>query len=249
MRDATFPRIVGEADFGEFTTGQILDVLTAVTVILALPRSAAEHVDAIAVATGQGEEWRLTQGIRAWEVNPGLRHLLVANGNPTEETYNEITLGYLRGLGLRRIDGVVLQTAPAPNTGLQAAWIAQQVRALGIASIALTVSSYHLPRAYLTVLKAASTLEVRLPIIPVPVAVSPDTPVPETGATAYDLVGGEVRRILAYRSRGWVASDEELRQYLGWLWSRHGALLASPSSLPSTSEEPTSARQPGNERR
>ncbi len=212
-------------DLAGFTTGQILDVLRAVTMIFALPQSAADRVDALAVVTGQGEEWRLIQAIRRWEANRELRHLLVANGNPAERTYAEITPTYLRGLGLRRVDGVRVQAEPAPNTGLQAAWIVDEVDRQGVASLALAVSPYHLGRAYLTVLKAFDRRGVRLPVIPVPVAVAPDAPVPETGATAYDLVPGEVTRILRYLERDWVATPEELRQYLRWLWSRHRSLL------------------------
>ena len=47
---------------------------------------------------------------------------------------------------------------------------------------------------------------------------------PETGATAYDLVPGEVRRIMTYTGHDWVASPKELRQYLQWLWTDHHAL-------------------------
>ncbi|WP_338106328.1 hypothetical protein [Micromonospora terminaliae] len=103
---AATPRIVGKEDLADVTTGQFLDVLKILTVILTLPQSAADRVDALVVATGQGEEWRLTHAIRAWEANSSLRHLLVANGNPAEETYIEITLDHLRSLGLRRLDGV-----------------------------------------------------------------------------------------------------------------------------------------------
>ncbi|WP_369799867.1 hypothetical protein [Micromonospora sp. HK10] len=195
--------------------------------ILTLPQSAAEHVDALVVATGQGEEWRLTHAIRNWEANPALRFLLVANGNPNEETYVEITLDYLRTLGLRRTDGVYLQADPAPNTGLQAAWIVNQVQARGITSLALAVSPYHLARVYLTVLKAFTRSGFRLPMIPMPVAVPPDTPVPETGATAYALVPGEIKRILNYMDNGWLATPDEVQQYLQWLWSHHKALLVN----------------------
>ncbi|MGW0150842.1 hypothetical protein ACWDVU_35285 [Streptomyces sp. NPDC003333] len=152
----------------------------------------------------------------------------MANGNPAEKTYTEITLGRLRSLGLRRVEGVHVQAEPAPNTGRQAAWVADQVQARGIASLALTVSPYHLARVYLTVLKTFTRRGMRLPIIPLPVAVSPDTPVPETGATAYDLVPGEAKRILAYAEEGWVATPAELREYLRWLWSRHEDLLTGP---------------------
>ncbi|MCW3816610.1 hypothetical protein ONA91_19375 [Micromonospora sp. DR5-3] len=204
--------------------------MKAVTMILTLPQSAADHVDALVVATGQGEEWRLTHAIRSWEADPALRHLLVANGNPAEQTYVEITLDYLRSLGLRRTNGVQLQAEPAPNTGLQAAWIVNQVRTRGITSLALAVSPYHLARVYLTVLRAFTRAGFRLPLIPLPVAVSPDTPVPETGATAYDLVPGEIKRILTYMDDGWVATPEEVQQYLRWLWSQHSALLVTSPS-------------------
>lgn len=225
------PRIMRKEDLAGFTTGQLLDVMKALTAILTLPQSAACHVDALVVASGQGEEWRFTHAIRSWESNPALRHLLVANGNPAEETYVAITLDYLGSLGLRRLDGVCLQAEPAPNTGLQAAWIADRVKDRGITSVALTVSPYHLPRAYLTVLKAFNARGIRLPIIPVPVAVSPDTPVPETGATAYDLVPGEVNRILTYMDRGWVATPDELQQYLQWLWNHRRSLLIGESVI------------------
>ncbi|MGC3859234.1 hypothetical protein ACPSM1_03480 [Micromonospora chersina] len=221
-------RIVRDEDFVGCRTGQFLELLKALTVILTLPQSAADHVEALVVVTGQGEEWRLRHAIHTWEANPKLRHLLVANGNPAEKTYTEITLGRLRSLGLRRVEGVHVQAEPAPNTGRQAAWVADQVQARGIASLALTVSPYHLARVYLTVLKTFTRRGMRLPIIPLPVAVSPDTPVPETGATAYDLVPGEAKRILAYAEEGWVATPAELREYLRWLWSRHGDLLTGP---------------------
>lgn len=219
------PRVVRQDDLGDFTAGQLLDLMEALTVILTLPQAAANHIDALVTASGQGEEWRFTHAIRIWEANPNLRYFLVANGNPAEKTYIQITLDYLRGLGLRRINGVYLQAEPAPNTGLQAAWIVDQVQDHGITSLALTVSPYHLPRLYLTVLKALSRSGICLPIIPLPVAVSPDTPVPETGATAYDLVPGEMKRILTYMDKEWVATPEELRQYLRWLWSHHAGLL------------------------
>nr|WP_307248573.1 ElyC/SanA/YdcF family protein [Catenuloplanes indicus] len=197
----------------------MLDVMRALTAVLSLPQAEAERADALIVPSGQGEEWRITHAIRLWETRPDLRLLLVANGNPAETTYDPLSLDYLRGLGLRRTAGVHVQAEPAPNTALQAGWIAAQVAELHVRSFGLVVSPYHLLRAYLTVLKALDRRGLRVPIWPVPVAVSPDSPVPETGATAYELLPGEVHRIITYTARGWLASPAELRTYLGWLWS------------------------------
>ncbi|RKN20183.1 hypothetical protein D7147_13955 [Micromonospora musae] len=224
------PRVVRAEELAAFTAAQLLDMTRAVMAILALPQPAADRVDALVVPTGQGEEWRLTHAIRRWQANRNIRHLLVANGNPAEETYQEIDLPYLRGLGLRRLDGVRLQAEPAPNTGLQAAWIAAHVEELDIASLALAVSAYHLPRVYLTVLKALSRGGIRIPLVPDPVPVAPDAAAPETRATAYDLLPGEVERILRYAEKGWVATFEELLVYLRWLWGEHGTLLTGTSA-------------------
>ncbi|MET7750281.1 ElyC/SanA/YdcF family protein [Micromonospora sp. NPDC005367] len=228
-RDGPTPRVVRAAELAHFTAAQLLDVTTAVMAILALPQSAADRAEALVVPTGQGEQWRLIHAIRRWEANRDIRHLLVANGNPAEETYQEITLAYLRRLGLRRLDGVRLQAEAAPNTGLQAAWIADQVKEFGITSLALSVSAYHLPRVYLTVLKSLSRIGVRLPLIPDPVTISPDAAAPETQATAYDLLPGEVARILRYVDEGWVATFDDLQRYLRWLWSDHETFLTGNS--------------------
>lgn len=216
---STTPRLVSDDDLDRFPAARMLDVIRATTAVLSLPQSAVDSADALIVPSGQGEEWRITHAIRLWEANPRLRLLLIANGNPAEVTYDELTLDYLRGLGLRRTAGVHVQTEPAPNTALQAAWIAERVHALRIDGFGLVVSPYHLVRAYLTVLKALDRAGLRVPMWPVPVAVSPEVRVPETGANAYDLLPGEVTRILTYMDRGWIASTGELRSYVRWLWS------------------------------
>ncbi|WP_018811131.1 ElyC/SanA/YdcF family protein [Salinispora pacifica] len=216
-------RFVPDEELDGFSAGQLLEVTKAITMILSIPPAATNHIDAVAVATGQGEEWRFTHAIRAWEANPRLRHLLVTSGNPAERTYTEVTLDYVRGLGLRRREGLQLQPDPSPNTGRQAAWIADQVRESDVTSIALTTSPYHLPRFYLTVLKELDRRSIRIPVVPAPAAVAPQTPIPETGVTSEDLIPGEVKRILTYLNKGWLATPQELRRYLSWLWSNHGS--------------------------
>lgn len=221
--ESAIARFVQDEELDGFSASQLLEVTKATTMILSIPPAATSHVDAVAVATGQGEEWRFTDAIRAWEANPRLRHLLVTSGNPAEKTYTEVTLDYLRGLGLRRREGLQLQPDPSPNTGRQAAWIADQVQKGGITSIALTTSPYHLPRFYLTVLKELERRGIRIPVVPAPAAVAPQAPTPETGVTSEDLIPGEVKRILTYQDKGWLATPLELRRYLSWLWSSHGS--------------------------
>jgi uncharacterized SAM-binding protein YcdF (DUF218 family) len=186
--------------------------------ILAMARWPFGPVDAIVVPTGQGEESRVTHAIQLWEAARNTRHLLVANGNPAERTYVPITRDYLAELGLHRQVGVRVQEEPAPSTGLQATWIADQVRRLGITSLLLAVTPYHLPRAYLTVLKALNVTGVRIPVLPYPIPVSPDATAPETGAGHYELLPGEAHRIIEYTARGWVVTVEEFRAYQRWLW-------------------------------
>lgn len=226
--ESAIPRFVQDEEFDGFSAGQLLEVTKAITMIMSIPPAAANHVDAVAMATGQGEEWRFTHAIRVWEANPRLRHLLVTSGNPAEKTYTEVTLDYVRGLGLRRREGLLLQPDPSPNTGRQAAWIADQVHASAITSMALATSPYHLPRFYLTVLKELERRGIRIPVVPAPAAVAPQTPIPETGATSYDLIPGEVKRILIYLNEGWLATPQELRRYVSWLWSTHGSGWLAP---------------------
>lgn len=215
--DAPIPRLVGP---GGLDPGRLLELVSGLVALLTLP--APERTDAVAVMTGQGETWRLTRAIELWEADPAVRHLLVANANPAEDTYRDITAGYLRGLGLRRLDGVRIQPAYAPHTAAQADWLADEFAALGVRDVALVVSPYHLPRAYLTVLRAMDRRGVRVPLFPAPVPVPPGRAVPETGATAYDLLPGEIHRMLRYADAGWVATPGELREYLDWMWAGPG---------------------------
>jgi hypothetical protein len=202
------------------TARQLIDVMTMVMVILSPSAYDRDQVDAIAVPSGQGEEWRLTYAIQLWEADRGARHLLVAAGNPAERTYVDVTVDYLRGLGLRRLDGVRIQTEPAANTALQAAWMADQIRSLGTTSVALTVSPYHVPRVVLTLLRHLTAIGVRIPIISRPAPVPPDLTSPESGANAYQLLPGEVRRIVRYAENGWIATLPEFEAYQRWLWNQ-----------------------------
>lgn len=83
--ESTIPRLVANEELDGYSSGHILEVTTAITMILSTPQQAADRADAIAMATGQGEEWRFHHTIRAREANPRLRYLLVTNGTRQNE--------------------------------------------------------------------------------------------------------------------------------------------------------------------
>lgn len=214
-------RLVAQQDLAGLDPARLMELMAAVVAILTVPAVAGDRVDALAVPVGQGEQWRLSAVIERWESNRAIRRLLVTNGNPAEQTFREVTPEYLRELGLRRLDGVHIQREPAPNTAIQAAWIADRVEEFDLGAVGVVVSAYHLPRVYLTVLKEFIKRGRPVPLVPLPVQLSPLYPSPETGTNQLDLVPGEALRMLRYADLGWIASPDELRVYLDWLWRRH----------------------------
>lgn len=222
------PRVFGLTDFNEADSPALMDVAQLMMAISTMPSPDFARVDAIGVFVGLGEEYRLRHAISLFESEPALRLLLVANGNPAERTYVPITMDYLNSLGLRRREGVHIQLEPAPNTGLQAAWMVDMVNSdLHIENVALTVSPFHLFRAYLTVLAALESRGARIPVVPVPAPIPPHLQIPETGADGYDMLTGEIFRILSYARQGWIASSVVARQHLTWMWTEHPDLVGA----------------------
>ena len=108
----------------------------------------------------------------------------------------------------------------AAHTGEQASWTAQRADELRLDVIELFVPAFHLPRAYLTTLKALIKANIHrnvlllpraLPMNPV-VALSMVPPFEDGGYTQAELVGGEAKKMLAYVDD--VATLAELEQYL-----------------------------------
>ncbi|NUT34724.1 MAG: hypothetical protein HOV79_16820 [Hamadaea sp.] len=226
-------RLVTGADLNRHPAARLGAVLDAVAGVHALADAPAARVEALAVFTGQGEQWRLSQAFDRWNTSTTLRLLLIADGNPAERTYEPLSPAYLRDLGLRRTEGVVVQSEPAPNTGLQAAWTARCIQQRDVRSLALAVTPYHLPRAYLTLLAACTAASLRLPVLPLPTPVPAGTRMPETAATEAELLPGEIERILVYADRGWVADPAAFAEYLSWLHAAHGWIWDDRSVGPS----------------
>jgi hypothetical protein len=190
-----------------------------------MPRP-VEDVDAIATISGLGEYWRPMAAIRAWETHEGASHLLIAGAHKDEATYIEPTPENLSRppFNLTRHEGVHTQPH-ALHTPDQARWLVDKVTELEIPNMALYVSPYHLLRAYGTVLKTMIKRDAVIPMVPVPVSVSPSAVVPETGVSPWQAVHGELDRIEAYQVKGDVATNDELREYITWMWQQ--APLAS----------------------
>jgi hypothetical protein len=204
-----------------------LDLCAMTMMLYSLPRP-ADRADAIAVLPGLGETWRLAQAVQAWESSIEARHLVVASTYHAERTQVQPSIENMSQppVNLRRQEGVRIQDH-AHHTREQADWIVKEVAELDISSMALYISPYHLLRGYCTLLQAFKRSDTPwIPIIPMPVVVSPDTIIPETGVDAWTMIPGETKRILEYQKKGDVATYQEFQEYLAWLWKQ--PILAKP---------------------
>lgn len=213
MSESKIPRIVVRENY--------TDLFTMAHVIGSTPQPAGD-VDAIAVLPGLGEDARIIAALRAWHHAPGTRYLLVAGTNPNEKHQPQVTLDVLQSprFCLTRTEGVVPQVH-ALHTREQAEWLTERTRQLGITSIKLFVSHWHLPRAYGTLIKTMDKgCLPRVPVFPVAVPTPPGAIVPETGVDVVAMSAGEAIRIQRYQATGDVATLDELREYLQWLWKQ-----------------------------
>lgn len=208
-------RIMQETPTGEIA-GMAMMLYTVPRVI--------HRVDAVAVLPGLGERWRIDDATAAYDNNPQARHLLVAGINDTEATFEQPTASLLRDVyGMQREDGIRIQQG-AQHTGEQAEWLAETVETEGIDSMALFVSPYHLLRGSLTVMKALIKRK-RIPLIPMPVHIPPSVNIPEMTAKgkptdAWGMLPAETGRIPGYQEKGDVATADELRDYINWMWTQ-----------------------------
>lgn len=179
-----------------------------------------DKVEALGVFQGMGEHWRVAEPADLYE--QGFAKYFLITGNASEEkTAVQMSADVLKGqpFNLKRVEGIHFQSdGPRLHTGLQAIWMLEKIKELGIQSLALFVSPYHDERAFRTLLKVfLKTQTPWIPLIPVPVTVSPDTTIPESGATAWESVPGEVKRIGDYQKD--VANYRETREYISWFWA------------------------------
>lgn len=199
---------------------QMKDIVAMAVMLGSIPRK-INSIDTLVVVPGQGENWRVQEAISVWDKPfSSAKYLLISGQYWEEKKYIPLDLEHLqkKPFNLKRSRGFYSQVR-ARHTKEQAYWIVEKVQELKVKSIALFVSPYHILRAYCTLLRTFNETETSwVPMIPIPVAVSPYTPIPETGASAWNLVPGEVERIIEYQKKGDVSSYDEFVSYINWLW-------------------------------
>lgn len=172
--------------------------------------------EAIAVYPGLGEISREIDAIRRFEACRGAcKYLLVAGNNPRETTSRLHTFEALQKLGLNFFPRERVHIQASANNALeQAMWLCEKAEELKLTRVMLCVSSFHLLRAYLTTVKTmAKRGSHTFFLIPQATRVSPFKIIPESNETGWNLVPGEVDRILAYQKKGDVATLEDLEEY------------------------------------
>ncbi len=210
----SIPRIVEEKPANE--------LFKAATAILSLPRV---YTQAITIFPGMGEMWRLEHAVKIFKASANYQYLLAAGSEWKKEvTPSQPSTELLKSNPYRLSDcdlrHVHIQEH-ARHTPDQAYWVVQKVKELEIKSLSLVVSPYHLPRAYRTLLKQfIKTGNGYIPIIPIPVPMSPFKIIPESNADSWTMMDGEAERIEKYQGQDFqdVATLPELKTYLDWLW-------------------------------
>ena len=199
-------------------------VMTAM--ILSIPQK-VEDVEAIIIFPGMGETWLITDPVKRLENGAAATLLIMAGQNPEEKYFECRDEARLRDHYGVPANIHILAQIRARHTKEQANWIAEQLKERGVATAALSVSPFHITRAYLTVLASLYTLDLekQVVLIPAPVRINPSQVTPETGANAWDMCPAEWPRIADYQKKGDVASLEQLKQYLDWLWRQQILLL------------------------
>ena len=199
---------------------EVSELFSIATFVLTIPWLIS-RAEALVVFPGMGEDWRVTMAKRWWsQENTPARFLIIAGHNHNEKTTKILTPEVLRRppFNLEKLEGVLIE-GEVSNTKEQTLQVLARVREFNLKSLALFTSPYHLPRAYLTLLKTfLKANSPKIAIIPAPVMISPNIEIPELRTSAWEAIAGEARRIKEYQAKGDVATLNELRGYLVWLW-------------------------------
>jgi len=174
------------------------------------------HADAIVVFSGDGKV-RLDTAVQA--LKQGAAYYVVVSGgvdNPPHSLHADEAARYLVSSGLQ--PSRIVKDAESMNTRDQAVWLAKECQARGWKRVLLVASHYHMPRAFLTCVKAMADERVEdVHVVPLP-AYAPWWERPEgMSVSRVDLLDSEAAKIREYGARGDVASYADGLAYLR-LW-------------------------------
>lgn len=185
-----------------------------------LPKD-ANRADALVAWGGMGENDRIIQPIKIWESGQSAaRFLLISSDNPLEEAPVRLDLARLRRepYNLTKLANVITQSENKEEcTITQAFWTVDQIISRRITSLALFTAPYHLPRAFLSLLKALNNRGVLLPVILSPICQPPGYISPVFGLNNVELYAREIFFIDKFQNQGNIASAGDVRRYATWL--------------------------------
>ena len=182
-------------------------IAALVMTILGIP---LKRCEAIVIFPGQGEHQRVFYGIDLWKRKYGSKLLVAGISRKNIKQFGGCDKKYVTGLcGVDEdYSDIFVITDRGDNTVQQSNWVSEIVRKHSIKSLILTTALYHLPRAYLTLLKVLQKNNLRLILTP-----SPTLPF---SLEDYSFIPGEITRISEYQKKGDVATFEELYDHLSW---------------------------------
>lgn len=199
-----------------------LETSAAVMSILALPPK-SDRVEAFGLFPGLGEIARDHHAISLFTHNRTAKYLIMAGENPDDKPgYNRTPANLVKtpwNIPPGLISKVFTQVYTA-NTKTQADWMAENVKARGVKSLGLTVSAWHMPRAYLTLVKSLMDAGMHIAVLPQVAEISFSATVPGVQKTVWELLAAELRRIPTYQQTGDIATYSELNEYIDWLWKQ-----------------------------
>lgn len=173
---------------------------------------------AVMLMPGYEEKYRITKGIRFWQ-DTKIKYLLIA-GTRGDSGFEEkgITLDVGKKsiriqLGRNRMatpeNEEIKLGGYYTNTKDQMLWLVDCLSDLEIDYLILATAAYHVPRCWLTCSQTLKTNKIhRLKLFVKPLC-DPENPI-----LPADKILGEAKKIEAYRTKGHVASADDLRAYL-----------------------------------
>jgi hypothetical protein len=199
-----------------------IDHVSAMNLLLNLPRFPFFRTESIATVLGKGEGIRLLHACRLCASSSVPMQLFVAGANRNERTWCLLSkdILYKPPYNLHSAANVEY-VSHFDHTKAQTDWIIARAIEQGLRSLLLVVSAFHALRAYLTsVASLAKHPQDKWPILlldtpPVPIGDF----VPENNSPPEDMIPGEISRIEKYQPRGDVATYGQLYEYLRWLWA------------------------------